>query len=152
MPSVLVVEDDTTTRKLIYYTLSYNGDFNVKAVGSGADAIAYIERCYEDIDIVISDLLLPDFSGFDLFKKYKDKLPFIIVTSLDSLNMISELKNMGVKEVIHKPFNFSVLIDACNRVLGVEIETIQKLEEKAKRIRQELEIYQQIKREKNGNR
>lgn len=148
MPSVLVIEDDLTTRRLIYYSLSLDGNFSVKSVANGSEAVSYLETA-KGLDLVVCDLLLPDIDGFEIFKRYGDKFSFVIITSLDSINLIDDLKRMGVEEVIHKPFNFFRFLETCRRVLGLDLETPEKLEERAKKIKAELEIYQKIKRDKN---
>jgi CheY-like chemotaxis protein len=72
--AVLLVEDDANTREVMAWTLA-NAGATVVPVGSGAEALARLDAAGcetgapDQLDIIISDLGLPDMSGYELIEQ-----------------------------------------------------------------------------------
>ena len=82
---ILVVDDEEIVRIRISRVLARAG-FKVTQVGSGAEALATLEK--GAIDLVVSDMVLEDTDGLSLLKKVRRKHPkiiFVILTGHGSL-------------------------------------------------------------------
>ncbi len=81
MFSILIVEDDFGTRKLMTVVLK-NAGFKAIPAENSAEALSLFER--EKPDLVLCDIMLPDMSGFRLteyLRRSNPDLPIIIVTA-----------------------------------------------------------------------
>lgn len=104
-PKILVVDDDRTQADMLKRILSLE-DYNVDVVHSGTQALEKIRsRAYR---IVLSDLRMPDISGYEVFQKTKEFDPtitFIIMTAFGTVETaVSALKD-GVFDYVQKPIN-----------------------------------------------
>lgn len=85
---ILVVDDMSTMRKLIKYTLMKIGFTNVQDADDGATALPLIQSAHssgQPFDIILSDWNMPKMTGIDLLKNVRaiphfKTLPFIIIT------------------------------------------------------------------------
>ena len=93
--NILVVDDEEGMRITLSAILEEEG-YQVVACGNGAQALEYIER--GPVDLVISDLKLPDMSGLEILaalKQVNPDTPFILVTGYASLETAIEAVNQG---------------------------------------------------------
>lgn len=70
---------------------------------------------------VISDVLLPGISGFDLMVKIKQKdknLPVILITDYEGENVLKEAEAAGADGYYKKPFDNRILINRLKQVWG----------------------------------
>lgn len=108
---ILVVDDSTINNILLQNFLEENG-FEVVSVLSGLDAIDILTK--EHIDLILLDVMMPDFSGFDFLNHLKNKkisIPVIVITAnTDSGNRERAFK-LGAKAYITKPIQFNILLD-----------------------------------------
>ncbi|HVN35604.1 MAG TPA: response regulator, partial [Casimicrobiaceae bacterium] len=84
----LVVDDDPDQRYLIARTLNTMGLANVSEAKSGREALEVLARAEEPVDVVISDLQMPDIDGMELVRKLGEMgLPVsvILVSALDDV-------------------------------------------------------------------
>jgi len=94
-PEILVADDSLTTRVLEKSILEGSG-YNVTLAVDGADALEKVRL--GTFDLVVSDVEMPNMSGFELTKMIREEekfhdLPVILVTSLDS----EEDKRKGIE-------------------------------------------------------
>jgi len=81
MFKILVVEDDTNTRKLLTAVLEQNG-FAVLAAADGTAALQYLSQ--EFVDLAILDVMLPGLDGYELTRQLRlawPALPILMVTA-----------------------------------------------------------------------
>lgn len=125
MPSILIVEDDTTFLKILKSFLEKN-DFRVVAVGSAKKAYQEISKL--DFDLILTDYRLPDEDGLEILKWVKQKCPtqrvMIMTRYSDVKTAISSMK-LGALDYIVKPVNPDILLTTINEVLkqGAEHKT-----------------------------
>ena len=84
----LVVDDDPDQRYLVARTLGAMGLSNVVEATSGGDALEVLARADEPVDVVISDLQMPDVDGMELIRKIGEKalsVSVILVSALDDV-------------------------------------------------------------------
>jgi two-component system, sensor histidine kinase LadS len=115
--SILVIEDDPLLGGLLEQQL-LQANFRVMVAMNGQSAL---EMSTQRFDIVISDLRLPDISGFDLVRQLKliDSFGSTIFLALTA-DLLDETKHRslsaGFSKVLHKPFRMENLVDALNDI------------------------------------
>ena len=67
-PRILVVDDERSIRELLAIVLRREG-YDVLLAENGKNAIATLER--EPVDILISDIKMPDLSGVDVLREHE---------------------------------------------------------------------------------
>lgn len=105
MHKILVIEDNPMVMKSIEFKLLKDG-YDVITTGDGREAMELIQK--EDLNLVITDLMLPFISGIQLIefiKKIKLELPIIVLSTATQEEIITNAFNMGVDDFITKPFN-----------------------------------------------
>ena len=105
---ILLVEDDETASEVIYDFLQDCG-FEVKPVFKATDSIFLINN--EEFDIILLDINLPDYTGFEVLKNLRSHLIIpIIVTSAysDTKSKLTAFK-YGASDYMVKPLDLEEL-------------------------------------------
>ncbi|MFV0469809.1 MAG: response regulator [Dysgonomonas sp.] len=107
---VLVVEDNDDLRT--YLKLSLSHYYQISTAPNGLDAWQNIQKI--NPDIVVSDLQMPEMTGFDLCEKIKttfetSHIPVILLTVVNDQQNITKGFNLGVDDYIEKPFDLNYL-------------------------------------------
>jgi two-component system response regulator MtrA len=105
---VLVVEDEAHVRELVSYTLQGAG-YRVQAAQNGASALESARR--SPPDLVLLDIRLPDFDGWEVCQRLRAEsdVPILIITALaDDESLVKSLR-LGADDYISKPFSPMVL-------------------------------------------
>jgi len=105
---ILLVEDDELASELIYDFLRER-DFDVLPVFSATDAISHVRN--GAFEIVLLDINLPDYSGYDVLKSLREYSPIpVIVTSAYSDTKSKLLAfNYGASDYMTKPLDLEEL-------------------------------------------
>lgn len=107
---ILVVEDDKNLRKLIVTTLKRN-DYETYEATNGIEALDVIEKEY--IDLVISDIMMPEMDGIELTKDLRGsnyKVPILLITAKSTINDKREGFLSGADDYMVKPIDIEELI------------------------------------------
>ena len=117
---VLVVEDDPEINELVGAYARLAG-FEYRAALDGATALAEVRR--QAPAVIVLDLMLPDFDGFEICRRIKGELgrgdiPVIILTALDNKASRREGLECGAADYLTKPFDPDRLIDTICRHAG----------------------------------
>jgi DNA-binding NtrC family response regulator len=129
--TVVIVDDEDMVLTSLNSFLSLETDYVVETFTSARDALEYIEK--NDIDLVISDYLMPEMDGISFLAKVKElhpQVPRIILTGYaDKENAIKAINDVGLFQYIEKPWdNDDLLIVLRN---GIERQKLmKKLQEK----------------------
>ncbi len=110
MFNILVVEDDKNLRKLISTCLKKN-NYNAYEAISGNEALKILDENY--IDLIISDILMPEMDGFELIKELREakyKIPILLVTAKGDIEDKKEGFLLGADDYMVKPINMEELI------------------------------------------
>ncbi|WP_160684514.1 response regulator transcription factor [Clostridium sp. C2-6-12] len=114
---VLVVDDEQLIRKLVTDFLKKEGYLTIEAEdGRKAMDIFFAEN---DIDLIILDVMLPEYDGFTVCREIrkKSRVPIIMLTARgEEFDEIFGL-DIGADEYISKPFSPKILIARVNAVL-----------------------------------
>ena len=122
--TLLCADDEPIIRQLCVSALD---DYHVLLAEDGLEALKILET--EEVDIVLSDVMMPKLSGLKLLQKIKEQRPdqaVILMTGYSDKELILEALQAGADDFINKPIN----------VLQLST-TVEKVFEKQK-IRQEL--------------
>ena len=117
--TIQVVEDDRTVREMVVEILDQCG-YKIFVAQSGEEALKGWKHIAETIDLVITDVVMPKMSGYELAKRLKKKKPGlkIIYMSGYTLNVVSRDENLGEKvNFIQKPFSPEDLAMTVRKVL-----------------------------------
>jgi putative PEP-CTERM system response regulator len=121
--SLLVVDDEKNIRDGIAENFKLEG-YEVALAADGAEAIKRIER--GDIDLVITDLLMPKVSGEEVLKyvqAHYPTLPVIVLTGHGTIENAVEAMRAGAYDFLSKPLNLDHLELLVKRALkGREME------------------------------
>lgn len=119
MIRVLVVEDDKDLAELLAYNLKKEG-YEVFVCLKGAEAIKLIES--ENPDLVLLDVMLPDFDGFRIAEYIRNSeevkdIPIVFITAKDMERDKLRGFNLGADDYITKPFSVRELVARVKAVL-----------------------------------
>jgi two-component system response regulator PilR (NtrC family) len=106
---ILVVDDERSMRELLAIVLGREG-YEVVVAENGRQALDELER--RPVDLLISDIHMPDMTGLDVLRTAKGMNPDlagIMVTAFASTETAIEALRMGAYDYIHKPFNVDEL-------------------------------------------
>ena len=132
---ILVVEDSLTQAVKLEYILFEKG-FKVSLVSNGENALQLLEE--KEVDLVISDVVMPGMDGYELCEKirmnsrYKD-VPVILLTSLSEPGDIIKGLKSGATNFVTKPYDETFLISRIESVLknkyfDAERSTVQEVD------------------------
>src|SRR5688572_27282607 len=108
-PRILVADDERSMRELLAIVLRREG-YDVVLAENGREAIAVIER--EPIDLLISDIKMPDVSGVEVLraaKRVDQDILGIMITAFASTETAVEAMRLGACDYLSKPFDIDLL-------------------------------------------
>ena len=125
---ILVVDDESSITELLSTALKFVG-FDVQAVGSGRDALTAAASFAPNL--IVLDIMLPDFDGFEVCRRLRasgDKVPVIFLTARDEHDDKLRGFTYGGDDYVVKPFSLEELLARVRAVLrrtgsGVERPT-----------------------------
>ena len=104
MPTVLVVDDEPNITAILEMVLQEDG-MQVHKAGSGREALALLKK--NEIEVAISDIMMPDISGVELLKEAREFSPetaFIMITAYAGTETAIEALQHGAYDYVTKPF------------------------------------------------
>ncbi len=128
MAAILVIEDDDALREMLRVQLEYAGH-DVRVAVDGREGVAVYRA--ESIDVVITDLFMPDTDGFAVMNKIRriDPRARIIATSGampdHSDELLEAAAGLGAVATLRKPFRRQQLLDTLERVLPPPADSVQ---------------------------
>ncbi len=116
---VLVVEDTDDMRDLMQLLLEEAGYETLTAANGGA-ALKYIEDDREFIDLVITDVQMPEVTGHEILaavRARRGETPVIVITAFGSVEQAVGMVKSGAFEYLTKPFNKKKLLELVAKAL-----------------------------------
>ena len=117
MQSILIVEDDITYGMMLKTWLGKKG-FTVASASNVARARKHIET--EKVDLILSDLRLPDHDGTDLLRWLAEQqlpIPLIIMTGYADIQSAVQAMKLGARDYVAKPVNPDELLKKIGEAL-----------------------------------
>jgi len=124
LKKVLIVDDEETLTWSMARSLSKDKDkYEVFIANNGREALNLLKK--NKVDLVISDIRMPDINGLDLLVNIKKEYPLtkvIIMTAYGSSDVQKEANRRGSLYYVEKPFEISdirkIIIDLIGRKKG----------------------------------
>lgn len=105
--NILVVDDSATMRMIVIKSLRQAGFEGANVVEAGGAKEALQKLAAGGVDLVLSDVNMPEISGIELVKVVKAKmpnLPIVMVTTESSPEMKQQMLAAGASGIVTKPF------------------------------------------------
>ena len=117
---ILTADDSASIRQMVTFTITNAGYEVIEAV-EGGGALQKVEG--KSIDMVITDLNMPNLNGIELIKKLREHpqhkfVPIVLLTTESQAEKKQEGKKAGATGWIVKPFKPEQLIGIIKKVLG----------------------------------
>ncbi len=117
--TLLVVEDNNDLRLLLSNILSQR--YNVRTATNGVEALAIIEK--EEIDIVVSDVMMPEMGGYELCRNIKSNaetndIQLLLLTAKLSDDAAVEGYDSGADSFLTKPFSGKLLLSRIENLIA----------------------------------
>jgi len=114
---ILIIDDSPFFRGQLRLTLGK--EYDILEAGTGAEGLEMV-KC-EKPDMVLLDIVMPDYSGFEICRILRDSesnnlMPIIMITSQDAQEDILVGLELGADDYVRKPFNERELTSRINNI------------------------------------
>ena len=104
---ILLVDDEVGFAELLRDLLVMD-NYEVDVAHDGQEGLEKIEAFKPDV--IISDIVMPRLSGFEMFKKVKavpatSSIPFLFITGFQDERVLAEARKIGVFGILRKPID-----------------------------------------------
>lgn len=120
---VLVIDDDHETLRLLKLALE-RANFQVMTAATWDDVSKHVDAAYRNnqaIDAIVLDLMMPERSGFDVYRALQTRLvsmpPVVMLTAVTGMQQRIDAQDLGVTKYLTKPTTPSKLIETIKEVL-----------------------------------
>lgn len=118
MKTVLVIDDDKLILSLLANGLrAFTREYNILTAENGKEAVRILASM--PVDIVVTDLNMPEMDGYELLTCVRENWPATMVVAMTadySPEVRSRLSRLGVSKCFEKPFRFE---DLAAWVMGI---------------------------------
>ena len=123
MARILIVDDEVTFRSVVATALTQKG-YSVVEAEDGRSALAALKG--EAVDLVITDVLMPEQDGLEVIMNVRDAnnpIPIIAITGHPGkADLYLRLaKALGAQHVLEKPFRMEALLGAVRELLPARL-------------------------------
>ena len=136
--TILVVDDDAATRDLLREELEREG-FAIEVAAGGRAGLERVRR--GGVDLVVSDVKMPDLDGLDLLREIRTVEPtpsVITITAFGSIDTAIRAVKLGAYDYVTKPFEMDQLLLTIDKALAeraLRLEVVRLREEVNRRER-----------------
>ncbi len=123
-PRIMVVDDEKDILAIMKAGLESKGGFSVDIFNSGEDALqGFASRPQDYYDLVLTDIRMPKMSGFDLYRRIREKnqsipIAFITAFEINEDEFSKVMPSIKVRDFIKKPIRIPDLIERLNAILA----------------------------------
>ena len=112
MRKILVIEDNEMNREILQDILSE--EYEVLEAENGAEGLAILESCYQELSVILLDLQMPVMDGFEFLERVsRDPLisavPVIVMTADENVGTEERCMQLGAVEFLGKPYKPAVM-------------------------------------------
>jgi PAS domain S-box-containing protein len=114
---ILFIEDNAGQRRTLFDILKAKG-YEMMVAGNGAEGLALLKG--NPVNLVLTDLGLPDISGIDILREVKTAYPaiqVIILTGSATFDSAVEATNLGAFSYLLKPYDIDQLLMHIQRAI-----------------------------------
>ncbi len=123
---VLIVDDEAIVRVSCQRILVPEG-YEVRSAGSATEGFAILAD--GPIDVVLTDLKMPDIDGIELLRRVKEEWPdteVIVITGYQTINTAVQAIKLGAFDYIEKPFVPDDIVEAIEKAIAHRRENKEK--------------------------
>ena len=123
---ILVVDDDKSIREVIQEAIIHFG-YDCSIAEDGVEALKVLEQ--KNVDVVITDILMPNMNGIELTKAIKEKYDcdIIIMTGFVKDYTYEDIIEIGASDFIQKPVSIKELLIRVKRVLQERVLIAERI-------------------------
>ena len=118
---ILIVDDDRLQLEAISHNLKSNG-YDTVTAENGYEALDLIDKV--KIDLIISDVMMPNISGLGLLSLLKqfyfNRIPVIIISALDKADIVIHAIGLGAVDFVSKPIDFKELLQRVKKYSNID--------------------------------
>jgi len=121
MKRILVVDNEKNMCTALKILLENDG-YSVITSSNGREAINYLTKGGV-IDLIISDLKMPDIDGMGILNFLKETdtaIPLVLITAYGSIEVAVDAMKKGAEDFITKPFNKDGIRHIIRRIFSIE--------------------------------
>lgn len=110
--TLLLAEDDLATQSLLRSGLRSLSEYQVIIVNNGLEALEVLKK--QAVDVIVTDLHMPEMDGFKLISTVYEcypHIPVLVMTGLPETSHQNAPLSLGAQDIIPKPVKLSVLIE-----------------------------------------
>jgi two-component system, OmpR family, response regulator len=120
---MLLIEDSEETIEVISFYCNSKGNIDFQVINNGKEGLEAIQK--DDFDLILLDLAMPEFSGYDVVKTLKQKgilesKNIVIFSDSSDRTLIEEMRKKGVKDILKKPCSLEELTEMIERFRPVK--------------------------------
>jgi len=116
MKRILIVDDEQNVRQLLSKVLKKQG-YETYTACDGQEGLAFIQQTV--VDIIISDIRMPNMDGIEFLHKVKEVDPgigFILITAFATTETAIDALKCGAQDYVTKPFDINDIITAVRKL------------------------------------
>ncbi|HXW68061.1 MAG TPA: response regulator [Dissulfurispiraceae bacterium] len=115
---VLIIDDEDIVRVSCQRILVPEG-YEVRSTNSAAEGLGLLAQ--EPVDVVLTDLKMPDIDGMQVLEKIKEEWPdieVIMITGYQTITTAVEAIKLGAFDYIEKPFTPGAIVEAIDKAIS----------------------------------
>lgn len=121
LPHTALIVDDVGVNLAILAT-ALEQSYDILEASDGKQALALLQEHREEIAVVLLDVMMPVMDGYELMQQAKDqallgRISVVAVTAEDTLLKLDRLTELGVCEIIQKPFTPAIVQNRVNYLI-----------------------------------
>lgn len=120
--NILFIEDMDITRNIMHEVLGHFFKEVYTAI-DGADALSKCIQHEGEIDLIVTDIEMPNMTGIELAKLVREKrpnLPIVFLSAFSDSEYIEKAKEIGIEYYLVKPVKAEDIIRVAKESLGIE--------------------------------
>jgi len=119
--SILIVEDNPVSARMLEISLQKGGYQTLRA-RTGKEGLEKLEQLGTEIQMVITDVMMPDMDGLQLIRAMKENpelkgLPVIVTTSLADMETVAQAAKLGCEHYIVKPIKTAQVLQKIRQIV-----------------------------------
>jgi CheY-like chemotaxis protein len=119
--SILIVEDNPVSARMLEVTLQKNGYSTVRA-RTGREALDELRQNGPQIEMVITDIMMPEMDGLELFSAIRsnpnwESLPVVVASAAADTESVSRAVRLGCEDYLLKPINTAQLLEKVRSIM-----------------------------------
>ena len=119
--NILLIDDEETIQEVVQVGMEIEAGWQVVIASSGQEGITLAQK--QQPDAILLDVMMPDMDGIATLSQLKANvktrtIPVIFLTAKTQAAEKDQLHNLGVVDVITKPFNSMTLASQIAKILG----------------------------------